>query len=36
VINDINSVPRGFEEMGDDPFKNIIKESGSDETIIVD
>jgi predicted nucleic acid-binding protein len=36
VISDINSVPRGFEEMRDDSFKNIIKESESDETIIVD
>ena len=36
VISDIASVPRGFEEMRDGSFDRIIKESGSDETIIVD
>jgi hypothetical protein len=35
VIRDINSVPRGFEEISDDSFERIIKETGSDETIVV-
>lgn len=36
VIQDTNSVPRGFEETSDDSFEKIIKETGSDESIIVD
>ena len=35
VIRDIFSAPRGFEEISDDSFEKIIKETGSDETIIV-
>jgi predicted nucleic acid-binding protein len=36
VIRHVLSVPRGFEEISDDSFDKIIKETGSDETIIVD
>jgi len=36
VIQDTSSAPRGFEEISDDSFQKIIKETGSDETIIVD
>lgn len=36
IIQDINSVPRGFEEISDDSFEKIIKETSSDESIIVD
>ena len=35
VIRDIKSVPRGFEEISDVSFERIIKETGSDESIIV-
>ena len=35
VIRDIFSAPRGFEEISADSFEKIIKETGSDETIIV-
>ena len=35
IIRDISSAPRGFEEISDDSFAKIIKETGSDETIIV-
>jgi len=35
VIQDVFSAPRGFEEISDDSFEKIIKETGSDETIIV-
>jgi len=35
VIQDVYSVPRGFEEISDDSFEKIIKETGSDETIAV-
>lgn len=36
VISNISSAPRGFEEISDGSFKKIIKETGSDESIIVD
>jgi len=36
VIRDTDSAPRGFEEISDDSFEKIVKETGSDETIIVD
>jgi len=36
VIRNVSSAPRGFEEISSDSFKMIIKETGSDETIIVD
>jgi len=36
VIKDINSAPRGFEEINDDAFNKIIKESRSNGNIIVD
>jgi len=36
VIRDVFSVPRGFEEISNDSFEKIIKETGRDETIIVD
>jgi len=35
VIRDIFSAPRGFEEISVHSFEKIIKETGSDETIIV-
>lgn len=36
VISDVSSAPRGFEEISDKSFEKIIKETGSDGTIIVD
>jgi hypothetical protein len=35
IIQDINSVPRGFEKISDDSFAKIIKETNSDASIIV-
>ncbi|GAG70104.1 unnamed protein product, partial [marine sediment metagenome] len=35
VIQDIKSAPRGFEEISDKYFHKIIKETGSNESIIV-
>jgi predicted nucleic acid-binding protein len=35
IIRDAKSVPRGFEEISDDSFERIIKETNSDETVVV-
>ena len=36
VIKDIDSAPRGFERLSDDSFSRILKETNTDEHIIVD
>jgi hypothetical protein len=36
VISDVTNMPRGFGRLTTDQFKNIIKETGSDESFIVD
>jgi hypothetical protein len=36
IIRDIDSAPRGFEEVSDESFHKILRECGSDESIIVD
>jgi len=36
VIRDIQSAPRGFEKISDDSFKTILRETKSDESIVVD
>lgn len=36
IIQDISSLPRGFEKISDESFQKIIKETGSNERIIVD
>jgi len=36
VIRDIESAPRGFEQISDESFHKILKECGSDESIVVD
>lgn len=36
IIHDISSAPRGFEEISDESFEKIIKETESDDSIIVD
>jgi hypothetical protein len=35
VIKDIHSAPRGFEAIADESFIRIIKETKSDERIVV-
>jgi predicted nucleic acid-binding protein len=35
VLRDVYSAPRGFEEMSDQSFRKIIKETNSDERIVV-
>ncbi|MGA2308177.1 MAG: PIN domain-containing protein [Candidatus Bathyarchaeia archaeon] len=35
IIKDVSSAPRGFEEISDESFEKIIKETNSDERIIV-
>ena len=35
IIKDVNSAPRGFEQMLNESFEKIIKETGSNENIIV-
>ena len=36
IIKDYDSVPRGFEKISTEQFKTLIKETESDESIIVD
>jgi len=36
IIKDTSSAPRGFEEISDESFKKIIKETGTDGRIIID
>lgn len=36
IIQDISSAPRGFEKISDESFQKIIKDTGSDERIIID
>jgi predicted nucleic acid-binding protein len=36
IIQDIESAPRGFEQISDESFYKILRECGSDESIIVD
>jgi predicted nucleic acid-binding protein len=36
IINDIESVPRGFEKISNESFEKIIEETGCNEDIIVD
>jgi len=35
IIRDISSAPRGFEEMSDESFEKIVRETGSNERIVV-
>jgi hypothetical protein len=35
VIQDIESVPRGFEEIPESSFEKIIKETGTNESLVV-